>query len=214
MAMFRPFSFDAPPRQPSPACALDRTAASVEPKTIAAPQPRLPTPPPCSVNDLVRTLNQQNLRVVVDTPFSRPCEPLTPPSDDACDVAFPAEQLARPPPLSTARLDCAIMRRQRQANTRLQCSPSHIRDISALVEKMIEAEEQCNLCEHKPAMPSSPPPSDEDEGVDMEYTPSDPRANLRSLLPFYRAGERGDCTRVSKNVRMRKKIRIVKRPSK
>ncbi|KAF2246501.1 hypothetical protein BU26DRAFT_520962 [Trematosphaeria pertusa] len=204
-SIFRDFSFES-------ARTAEPAAVSVCPTSIApAPPPaRLPTPPPCSVGDLAHALTQQSLRVQVDPSCRFACEPLTPPSDE---LAFPAELLDRPQQLASQRLASATLRMQRQANTKMQCTSSRIKDISLLV-RMIEERDQCRICEPKSSTPPSPPLSDEDEGVDMEYTPSDPKDALRFELPFWRAGEKPNnngCARVSKGVRMRKRSTVPRR---
>lgn len=197
-SLFRHFSFDPASRLPSP----DPVLASVSPMStspLLLPA-RLPTPPPCSVGDLAQALHQQHLRI--DTSFKALNAPLTPPSDDDASPCTLPEHL---PSSSTNRLNSAALRMQRQANVRMQSSPSHIKDISSLVEKMIAVEDQCNVCHRKPRAPPSPKLSDDDdEGVNMDYTPS-PKEELRYLLPMYRAADRVEgTTRVSKKPRMRK----------
>lgn len=213
--MFRDFSFDAPSRRPSSQHAADSSASSVSPTSmLPLPYPlpaRLPTPPPCSIGELTEALGQHDLRIVVDSSFKAANEPLTPPSDD---VAFPNELLPRSPPLSTERLNSATLRMQRQANVRMQCSSEHRKDISSLVKKMIDVGDQCRLCIPKSRTPTPPPASEYDEGVDMDYTPSDSKAEMRFMLSVCRSGERPDgCARVTKSVRMRKKSRTLKKLS-
>jgi hypothetical protein len=207
---FSHFSFDAASIRASEHAA-ERVAMDVSPTaTNLPPLPaRLPTPPPCSMGDLADILDQQSLRIAIVPSQKLAYEPITPPSDD---VTF-ATQLSRPHlTLSTSRLNSATLRMQRQANVRMQTSSSHIRDISSLVEKMVEAEYQCNVCEHKLSMP--PSPTSEDEGISVEYNPPKPTTKHHSI-PFYRAGDRLDgCTRVSKNARMRKRPGTAKRASK
>ncbi|KAF2450559.1 hypothetical protein P171DRAFT_426907 [Karstenula rhodostoma CBS 690.94] len=201
-SLFRDFSFDPPSRRPdhhTESAALSVSPTSTSPMLFPA---RPPTPPPssCDINDLAQALTRQDLRVVIDPKFTAPNEPLTPPSDDDTFE----KHLPRRPQLSvsTARMNSATLRMQRQANVRMQSSLAHIKDISSLVEKMIQVD-QCNVCE--PKLKSSPPPAlEEDEGVNMDYTPT-AKEQIRFMLPFYRAGDRLDgSTRVSKKPRMRK----------
>lgn len=199
-SLFRDFSFDTPSSLPDHFYTDAASPTSTSPQLFPT---RLPTPPPCDVNDLVHALDKQDLRVVVGPTFAASYEPLTPPSDND---TF-ANHLPPPPPqLSTARMNSATLRMQRQANVRLQSSAAHIKDISSLVEKMIEAEDQCKL-HHPKSKPSSlslPSACDMDEGVNMDYAPT-AKEQIRSMLPFYRAGDRIDgSTRVSKKPRMRR----------
>ncbi|KAL1612901.1 hypothetical protein SLS60_001131 [Paraconiothyrium brasiliense] len=211
-SLFRDFSFDAPSRLPEQH-QTESAALSVSP-TSTSPflyPTRLPTPPPCDVNDLAQALTKQDLRVIVDPNFRAANEPLTPPSDhETFENHIPGR-----PNLSTARMNSATLRMQRQANVRMQSSLAHIKDISSLVEKMIEVD-QCNVYESKSKSLSSMP-TEEDEGVDMDYTPT-AKEQIRSMLPFYRAGDRLDgSTRVSKRPRMRRSTgsisKVAKRPS-
>ncbi|KAF1974153.1 hypothetical protein BU23DRAFT_553547 [Bimuria novae-zelandiae CBS 107.79] len=195
-SLFRDFSFDTPSRLPEPLCTESASPTSMSPSLFPA---RPPTPPPCDMNELVLALGKQDLRVVVDPKFRAQYEPLTPPSDED---TF-ANHLPEPTQLSTARMNAATLRMQRQANVRMQCSVSHIKDISSLVEKMIEVEDQCHLCEPK-SKRSSVSSLGEDEGVGMDYTPT-AKEQMRSMLPHYRAGDRIDgSARVSKRPRMRR----------
>jgi hypothetical protein len=210
---FSHFSFDAASSR-APEYDAELAAMTVSPTSTRLPPlpARLPTPPPCSMGDLAQILDQQSLRIAIVPVQKSANEPLTPPGDD---VTFATALPERRPhlSLSTSRINSATLRMQRQANVRLQSSSSHIKDISLLVEKMIEAEDQCNVCEHKPSLP--PSPTSDDEGISMEYTVPNPTAALRTLLPFYRAGDRVDgCTRVSKNARMRRRPRLTARLSK
>jgi hypothetical protein len=213
---FSHFSFDSTSVRASEYEA-ERAAMNVSPTSTSLPPlpARLPTPPPCSMGDLAHILDQQSLRIVVVPSQSRASEPLTPPSED---VAF-ATALSHPRPqltLSTTRLNSATLRMQRQANVRMQSSSSHRRDIDALVRKMVDSADQCNVCK-----PSTPPsPTYEDEGIAMEHSRTDPcpttnaKFDLRSI-PFFRAGDRLDgCTRVSKATRMRRRRDAAKRASK
>lgn len=216
-SLFRDFSFDAPPRRPAQDMAerdfMGTSPTSTTPSPFDFPS-RLPTPPPCSVNDLATALNKQDLRVIIDPNYQprSPWEPLTPP-DDASFV----HNLPEPPKLSlsTVRLNSATLRMQRQANVRLQSSATHVKDIASLVEKMIEVEDQCTVCTRKSKAPSPTPSLEQDEGVSMDYTPS-AKEEMHSMLPFYRAGDRIDgSTRVTKRPRMRRSTcgRITKRSS-
>lgn len=185
-------------------------ARDVSPTTQLPPLPeRLPTPPPCSMADLVHILDQQSLRIAVVPSQRLANEPLTPPGDE---VVLPFSSAPREPrpqlSLSTTRLNSATLRMQRQASVRMQSSASHIKDISTLVEKMVQTEDQCTICDHKPA--SLPSPTSDDEGISMEYTVLNPKVEFHSLY-YYRAGDRAEgCARVSKSARMRKRPRIPK----
>lgn len=214
--MFRDFSFD-PVSQPAfHALEAERAAMNVSPTSLPV-APRLlpsrpPTPPPCTMGDLAVKLNQQNLRIDTRrTPC--PAAPLTPPSDEAWELPSDKDPEQAP---TYSRISASILRMQRQRNCRMQCSSSHVRDISRLV-KMIEDEEQCTVSETTtqtltaPPQPISPAlspvnPSGDDEGIDMDY--DIPSQHFEALvgMPVWRSGDRRhSCIRVTKPVRMRKR---------
>lgn len=216
--MFRHFSFESSSVHPSPlSCSaeldIDRAAMNVSPTSTPVartPVPaRLPTPPPCSLGELAQRFHRHSLRVEVpQSSQSAPAyEPLTPPSDDCtfpADSSHSFQPVSFPPCRSSSSL-----RARRQANTRLQCSAAHIRDISLLVEKMIEEREQCSIRDtYRPKSTLSPDgiEPNEDEGVDMDYVPPTPHLSPPFTLKFRRSSDRPNgqaC--VAKNVRMRKK---------
>ncbi|KAF2661974.1 hypothetical protein K491DRAFT_578731, partial [Lophiostoma macrostomum CBS 122681] len=157
--MFRGFSFDSPPRQPPAGCDDgdgEHVAINVSPMSPtcqAQSFPARPPTPPCSMGELVSKLDQQHLRIEVEVDpahLATHNEPLTPPSDDDA-FCLPLTQL-RP---SYSRISTATLRMQRQTNLKLQCNSSHIKDISRLVQKMVEDEDQCNVCTSETRMPTT-----------------------------------------------------------
>lgn len=203
-SMFRAFSFDAASRD------VDRTC-NVSPFSPSQRPARPPTPPPCSMLDLAHKF----VNIEVDaSPRYRSCyDPPTPPSDD---FAFPAELLDTPPQSSLyPRLSAGTLRKQRQANTRMQCSPAHLDDISMLVQHMIDVGDQCRVCDSKSHTSSNASSSDDDEGVDVDCGPPAPQEPHVYTLKFRRSGDRLNASAaVSKSVRMRRKSGITKRASK
>ncbi|KAL1795174.1 hypothetical protein ACET3X_006990 [Alternaria dauci] len=215
MAMFRDFSFDKVSSPDYSRYEAERAAMNVSPTSPAMdPQympHRPPTPPPCTMGDLAVQLNQQSLRI--DT--TRRCYtagPLTPDSDsdsDECASSMKQEQQARTP---YSRIAASVLRMQRQQSSRMQCSPSHARDLSKLV-KMIEEERQCTVSEPSSRARSTSPTttcpsasSGDDEGVDMDYDAPTQSAEALFGVPVSRAGDRRDsCVRVTRHVRMRKR---------
>lgn len=202
--MFRDFSFDPASRE------VDRTC-TVSPFSHSQHPARPPTPPPCSMLDLAHKF----LNIEVDSsPRYRSChDPPTPPSDD---FAFPVELLDTPQQSYLyPRLSAGTLRKQRQANTRMQCSPSHLEDISMLVQQMIEVGDQCRICDSKSHTSSNASSSDDDEGVDVDFGPSAPQEPHVYTLKFRRSGDRLNASAaVSKSVRMRRKSGITKKSSK
>jgi hypothetical protein len=218
-AMFRDFSFEPASQHPQYRHEADRAAMNLSPTSMPrfAPPASPPTPPPCPVGELAARFDQHTLRVEVDPAYRFPLEnePLTPPDDDA---AFPSEsQLGKAPRPTYSRLSTATLRMQRQANMRWQCTAAHSKDISQLVQRMVEDEDQCCVSDAKPIIPAPNTTcgADQDEGLDMDYTPPSPPLYP---LKFRRSGDRltgGVC--VSRNVRMRKssskESRVTKRSS-
>jgi hypothetical protein len=213
--MFRDFSFD-PVSPPSfSAYEADRAAMNVsptsKPETHQHYLTRPPTPP-CTIGDLASQLNQQSLRI--DTSVHHVgSDPLTPPShNDGVAAAAALEPLQVAPRPTYSRVSASLLRMQRQSNSRMQCSSSHVRDISRLVQ-MIEEEAQCTINEvtsrsssTSTTAASSSTTATSDEGIDMEY--DIPRQGIETLvgMPQWRATDRRDsCVRVTRAVRMRKR---------
>jgi hypothetical protein len=167
-----------------------------------------PQTPPCTIGDLASILNQQTLRI--DTSVKDRCAgPLTPPSDDDDACAAP-----RP---TYSRVSASLLRMQRQSNSRMQCSSSHARDISRLVQ-MIEEEEQCTISEvtsrtsstctsaSTSSTSSRSCSTSGDEGIDMEYdTPVQGFEKLYGMPQWKASDLRDNCTRVARPVRMRRR---------
>jgi hypothetical protein len=187
--MFRDFSFDAASPPSFSAYEADRAAMNVSP--TSKPEPRQhflsrPPTPPCTIGDLASKLNQQSLRI--DTRLKHHGSgPLTPPSDDDCSTA-PEHASPRP---TYCRISASLLRMQRQSSSRMQCSSSHMRDISRLVQ-MIEEEEQCTISQAS--------------SIDMEYDMPSPGIEALVGTPQWRSSDlRDNCTRVAKPVRMRRR---------
>ncbi|KAF1914329.1 hypothetical protein BDU57DRAFT_453521 [Ampelomyces quisqualis] len=205
--MFRDFSFN-PASPPSlSAYEADRAAMNVSPTSTPDPRQHClarPPTPPCTMGELASALHRQTLRIDTSVP-DRGAGPLTPPSDhdDAC--AAP-----RPTP---SRVSASLLRMQRQANSRMQCTSSHARDVLRLAQ-MIDEEKQCTVNDatsptaSTPTWSASPPPCSTpgDEGIDMEYDPPMQRLDKLSCTPPPKASHlRDNCTRVARPVRMRKR---------
>jgi hypothetical protein len=89
------------------------------------------------------------------------------------------------------------VRSQRQANTRLQCQPSHTRDISSLVERMVASGET-------PVADDAPSTQEEDEAIymgDLEYQQS----MAAQTLSYRRSSDFSSShSYVAKSIRVRK----------
>lgn len=122
------------------------------------------------------------------------------------DEDFPSMHRSRTVP---QRPHSPSRRMQRQVNTRLLCSMSHAKDISSLLDKMLEEKEQCNVLSQS----TLSAPVEVDEG----YNSSDAATGLsesrrssiaisRSRMEFRRSSElKSTCARVSKPVQVRKR---------
>lgn len=209
-SLFRDFSFD--PVSP-PAYSLyeaERAAMNVSPSSQAvdgsSPFSRPPTPP-CTIGDLAAQLNQQSLRINTNIK-SASSGLITPPSDVCASPAEEAPPTAQP---TYSRISASVLRMQRQSNSRMQCSSSHLRDLSKLV-KMIEQQAQCNVntspsCSStRTCSTASSCSSGDDEGVDMDYDTPARGIELMMGTTQWRSGEiREGSVRVTKPVRMRKR---------
>lgn len=210
--MFRDFSFEAP----APHIFAREVERAYSPFTPSPPpSTRPPTPPPCHINDLAYRLDQSSLQIEVDhhyTYYNAPHAPRTPPTDD-CTIPTELDLPKHSSALYT-RLSSSTLRQQRQANQRAQCSSPRLEDIASLVQRMVEDGDQCRVREHKSTASSNASKSDEDEGVDMDYSPPPQEPHLYTLK-FRRSGDRLNTGAVvSRSVKMRRKSGIMKRSSK
>lgn len=154
-------------------------------------------PAPCDMGDLTDALHQQNLRIqVVDTQL---------PSVPSTSQTIDRQTSLSPTSTSTSRLNYATRRMQRQANIRMLSSTSHAHELAKLVQKMIEADDQCTICERTAVV------DHEDEGVDMGFSPLPVKQTLEPTRPASSSpwrlrvdDHREDAVRVSKRPRMRK----------
>jgi hypothetical protein len=202
--MFRDFSFAPATSPPSYSqYEADRAAMNVSP--TSKPDARQhylsrPPTPPCTIGDLASQLNQQSLRI--DTSVNDGCSgQLTPPGDDDLSPTAP-----RP---IYSRISATLIRMQRQSNSRMQCSSSHVRDITRLVQ-MIEEEEQCTIKDVTSRSSSTSTSSSSwtagDEGIDMDFDP--PAKGFEAMIgmtPWKADDRRDSCVRVARSVRMRKR---------
>lgn len=209
--MFRDFSFD-PASPPSYSqYEADRAAMNVSPTSKPAAHyhhsSRAPTPP-CTIGDLASKLNQQSLCIHARQNSA---------SSMPLDADYSTEQLPQP---VYSRLSASLLRMQRQSSSRMQCSSSHVRDISRLV-RMIEEGEQCTVNGDSSRTSSTSTASStstgSDEGIDMDYEAPAPTIEALAGSPQWRAdGQLASSARVSKTVRMRKRSgdRVEKKRSK
>jgi hypothetical protein len=189
--MFNDYSFSSASRQDSPS--FIHSAATPSPYSYS------PNPQPVSPNDLAtlaHQFGQQSIRYdtrTANTTYSSTGQHQ--PSASSYSVQPPQGNYACPHTYSSVRS-------QRQSNTRLQCQPSHVHDISTLVERMIASGEQCLICSPVPAQTS--PAHDEDEGIymgDSEYQHSTDGQGLS----YRRSSDFGAAqSYVSKSIRVRK----------
>lgn len=209
--MFKNFSFEAASRHPS---ALDSDRAYMNVSPTSSPYPytmnetRPPTPPAVTMGELAQRFSEQNLHVEVDPRIQRTSyfKPLTPPFDD---VSFQIDSAHSSQYTSYTSLSPAAIRLQRQANMRLQCSATHVKDISSLVERMVERGEQCMICSPpgpKGRLSSTSSGAKEDEDVRTGIRRSSTSELPTYTLKYRRSGELlSSQACVSKSVRLRKK---------
>ncbi|CAK3757007.1 Hypothetical predicted protein [Lecanosticta acicola] len=186
-------------RQPS------RSVSPCSPIT-AFPQPRF------SVTDLAATFASSRLRTDAQICYDS-CDAYANPDDDAgWEIPLPDDDLSSIMSRSRtvpSRSHSPSRRIQRQLNTRLLCSISHARDISSLLNRMVDDKEQCNIL----SQASLSSPVEVDEG----YNSSDARpiiaesrrssvAVSRTRMEFRRSSElKTTCARVAKPVQIRKR---------
>lgn len=192
--MFSAFSFDhRPPAQhEAERAAMHLSPTSMPPDSFA----KSPSPPP-SVDRLAHMLDCHSLHVEVDPAYESPAPDHDDPASSSASLAAKAHR-----PSTYSRAATAALRKKRQSNARKHCSSSHLKDVSDLVERMVEHEDQCHVAEPRspPLLPASPG-ADPDEGVDMDHNPDD----LLFTLPFRRSGDNVNrCAAVTKRVRMRR----------
>ncbi|KAF2812971.1 uncharacterized protein BDZ99DRAFT_460299 [Mytilinidion resinicola] len=206
--MFRNFSFEAASRHPSD-LELERAYMNVSPTSSPWPLPYISEPPAVTIGELSQRFSQHTLEV--DPNYNPNYEPTsyfdaptsTKPYAHDVDSAYSS----RRPSYAQASyngLSPAAIRLQRQANVRLQCNTSHVKDISSLVERMMDKGEQCRICTRPRSNAGlSATSSDEEEDTGIESR----RSSAATLaLKYRRSGERlGGQACVSKSVRLRKK---------
>lgn len=153
--MFRNFSFDNAARHPSGtgrAYHHHHDAYSIMPPTSSpAPLYHLPDQAATSITELVQQFSAHTLHVTprcsTSSLQSLYFDPPTPTSDKASSTSSSDSESSsrRSSTLSTSSDYFSSRRAQRQLSTRLQCDAAHVRDISALVERMIDAGEHCRV---------------------------------------------------------------------
>ncbi|KAI6791351.1 hypothetical protein KC361_g7373 [Hortaea werneckii] len=208
------FSFGTP-RSPS----LDSSNASSTRGTSRSVSPCSPTgpfpAPSFSVTDLAAQFAGQRIRRDAQMCYDS-CESYAAHDDDAGWAIPPADeedlpQVSRSQTTPIPRAHSPSTRIRRQANARLLCSSTHREDITALVARMVQSNDQCSV---------NPPPDslstsaviDEDEGYDSSnesLTPVQSRrcsiTTSRSRVDFRRSSDMkktGAC--VMKAARMRR----------
>jgi hypothetical protein len=204
--MFRNFSFEAASRYPS-AVDSDRACTNVSPTSTPDPPSRDQnhplTPPAVSMGELALRFGEQNLEVdprYQGTSF----DPAAPPDEYFLFSTDPENSDRH---LSYASLSPTAIRQQRQANVQLQCSASHARDISSLVEKMVNDGEQCVVCAPRASrsglLPAKSDFEEDDYASVKRSTHSD---GTTYALKYRRSGDvLSNQACVSKNIRLRKK---------
>lgn len=208
--MFRDFSFDATTRSGCQVYEGDHAARNPSPK-FNHHLDDLIAPPLCPMADLVAQLDQHHLYRNPPCP-THGSTPLPPPSP-SLHHSSAAHSHDSPQP-TYSRIAASVLRRQRQSHSRLQCTASHIRDISALV-RMMEAQEKYTHFESiksrtwssstTSSTESTMTVSDSDEESDTESSPPRHKATAVAAMQAWRPDGKADgYVRVTKMVRMRR----------
>jgi len=164
------------------------------------------------MGELALRFGEQNLEVdprYQGTSFLEPAAP----SDE--DFLFGTDPENSNRHLSYASLSPAAIRQQRQANMRLQCSASHARDISSLVERMVNNGEQCVICVPRASRSGLLPAMSDFEEDDYASVKQSTRSDGTTYtLKYRRSGDvLSNQACVYKNIRLRqKKIRKIAIP--
>ncbi|KAJ8062570.1 hypothetical protein OCU04_009095 [Sclerotinia nivalis] len=153
--MFENFTFGAAPTNPYQ-CDDD---LQLSPRDDSYPVPLSPSDnsypffddykPSTPLDDIINKFRQQSLsyedaRDIQSRQYTSPTPSLS--GDSEMSSPSNATQSVPTTPTSPYRAGVLACRRlQRQVNVQLQCSTSHIRDISSLVEDMLSNNSQCNL---------------------------------------------------------------------
>lgn len=209
------FSFDSPrsPSIGSSTAATRDSSRSVSPCSSTTPFP----PPRMSVTDLAAHFASQRIRTTSQICYDS-CEPYANNDGDEAGWSIPSiedaddnnsNRLSRSRTFPT-RPQSPSRRAQRQLNTRLLCSTSHLRDIAALVEGMVESNDQCCISTSGSSLLSH-----EDEGYSSDSNDNDHEmagmpASRRSSAATVKYRRSSDykgmgVACVSKNVRLRKR---------
>ncbi|OCL12233.1 hypothetical protein AOQ84DRAFT_352621 [Glonium stellatum] len=205
--MFRNFSFEAASRHAS-AVDSDRACASVSPTSTPDPPSRdqhhLSAPPAVSIGELALRFGEQNLEV---DPRYQGTSFFDPSAASEEDFLFSTDPENSNRHQSYASLSPAAIRQQRQANMRLQCSASHAKDISSLVERMVNSGDQCVICTPRESRSAILPAASGFEEDDYASVRRSTNADGTTFtLRYRRSGEiLSNQACVSKNIRLRKK---------
>jgi len=207
--MFQNFSFQAASRHPSD-LELERAYMNVSPTSSPWPLPHPAEPSAVTIGELSQRFSEHTIEIDPNyqrtSYFDLPTPPT--PSHDRytqdVDSAYSSRRTSYVH-VSYNGLSPAAIRLQRQTNVRLQCNTSHVKDISSLVERMMDKGEQCRICTRPRSKDSlSATSSDDDEGH-TKSRQSSISERPTVTLKYRRSGERlSGQTCVSKSVRLRK----------
>ncbi|KAG9230516.1 hypothetical protein BJ875DRAFT_384939 [Amylocarpus encephaloides] len=166
--MFEHFTFSAQSRFPcqeeDPASPFDNSS-SISPPPSSLPFQCEPSQP--GMGDIVHQMSKSSLSPESEVPQRSVCrtttdEPIMDVDDEDEDPFSQELSYTAPPiPLSPRSADgtVACRRVQRQRITQKQSCSNHVRDITALVEEMIEGHSQCTFRKTPTTYLQSPPPS-------------------------------------------------------
>ncbi|KAK4945079.1 hypothetical protein LTR28_008112 [Elasticomyces elasticus] len=225
--MFEYFSFDPASRHPSslPLCHNDPYPPALSPTSSCFASPSMLEEThhqaDLSITELSQRFSQQKL---CNDSSQSTTPPFHEPASLADDVSNPLAHLSRPSRPSYSRGTTysprpysPSARSRRQVNVRLQCEDSHLRDIRALVARMVSNEEQCALfvSPSPTESVSSTSSEQEDEGYDS-LSEGDARRDsglVRASHLAYRRSGNGITLNasVSKGARQRRNAKRISR---
>ncbi|KAF2839310.1 hypothetical protein M501DRAFT_1016389 [Patellaria atrata CBS 101060] len=208
--MFRNFSFEAASRHPSDLDAhlyMDISPTST-PYLPGVPSPRsLPMRnPPISITELSDRFNEHSIH---REPNYTSYFDIASPSSGEISPQYASFTHSRRSSFTYTALSPTALRLQRQRNTRLQCDDAHVRDITSLVERMIDVGDQCVLSSPTSSTTTSSSASSSDDEAPADDFARTRRAST-SVIPshtlrFRRSGDlRTNQERVMKSQRKRK----------
>ena len=209
--MFENFSFDAASRSSSsdpryltyPPSDISMSSSRRSSAVLSPAYASSSHSTPYSISDLSRQFSEQSIRPRpkrTDSGYSSQR------SSFAQEESSTNTRISSPQLLQPNSRQPSTTRAQRQDSTRLQTESSHLREISSLVQRMVDTRDQCSLCRPTSSHSEhSVTPSESEDDVGSMASSRMESTTRRHHLPYKRSTEvlKGR-PGVSKDVRMRK----------